>query len=127
LCTGNLEAVARSLRNAYPNADLILCADDDYATPGNPGLTKSTAAAEAVGGRLAVPHFGGDRPEGSKDFNDMARHRGQNAVKEVVRAARPVKRRLDAYLIDLDDVTALDEPLPHVVDKWIPKDEVTLL
>ncbi|MGH8569280.1 MAG: AAA family ATPase, partial [Gammaproteobacteria bacterium] len=37
-------------------------------------------AARAVGGLMAVPDFGPDRPEGAKDFNDLARLRGAEAV-----------------------------------------------
>jgi putative DNA primase/helicase len=54
---GNLEPVARALRAKFPALRLVLCADNDMATPGNPGLTMATAAARAVGGYLAVPRF----------------------------------------------------------------------
>lgn len=60
---GNLIAVAMAMRANFPGLPLILCADDDYATPGNPGLTKATEAARAVGGMVAVPDFGGVRHE----------------------------------------------------------------
>lgn len=56
---GNMEAVARALRSKFPNLKLILCADNDAHTPGNPGLTKAKEAAKAVGGYLAVPVFKG--------------------------------------------------------------------
>lgn len=55
---GNLRAVAEALRAKYPTLRLILAADDDAATPGNPGLTKATEAARAVGGYLTKPNFG---------------------------------------------------------------------
>lgn len=54
---GNMEAVARALRSKFPALRLIVCADDDFQTPGNPGLTKARAAAKSVGGYLAVPKF----------------------------------------------------------------------
>ena len=54
---GNLLAVAQALRGKFPNLRLILCADNDFATPGNPGMTKAREAAKAVGGYLAVPVF----------------------------------------------------------------------
>lgn len=54
---GNLEAVARSIRAKFPRLRLVVCADNDQATPGNPGLTKAVAAARAVGATLAVPKF----------------------------------------------------------------------
>jgi len=63
---GNLEPVARALRAKYPRACIVVCADNDVNTDGNPGLTKAKAAAAAVGGLVAVP------PEPFNDFNDVA-------------------------------------------------------
>jgi len=54
---GNMAAVARALRFKFPQLKLILCADDDSRTPGNPGVTKAREAAREVGGYLAVPQF----------------------------------------------------------------------
>lgn len=59
---GNLEAVAVALRAKYPAVKIIVAADDDHLTDGNPGMTKATAAAMAVGGLLAVPVFPEGRP-----------------------------------------------------------------
>lgn len=53
----NLDAVARSLRTKFPRIEMIFAADNDLGTPGNPGLTKALAAANAVGGVVAVPSF----------------------------------------------------------------------
>lgn len=55
---GNLEPVARAIRAKFPGLRLVICADNDTATPGNPGLTKAMAAARAVGAAVAVPRFG---------------------------------------------------------------------
>ena len=38
---GNLEAVALALRSKYPTLKIIIAADDDHQTPGNPGMTKA--------------------------------------------------------------------------------------
>lgn len=54
---GNMVPVAAAVRNAYPAARIIVCADNDQHTPGNPGLTKGTEAARAVGGLVAAPWF----------------------------------------------------------------------
>lgn len=54
---GNLTAVAQALRGKFPQLRLIICADNDLQTPGNPGVTHARAAARAVGGFLAVPKF----------------------------------------------------------------------
>ena len=84
---GNLLPVARALREKYPADELILCADDDYLTEGNPGITKAKEAAQVVGGRLALPCFGDDRPDKATDFNDMAAHLGIDAVISAINAA----------------------------------------
>lgn len=54
---GNLEAVAVALRIKYPELKIIIAADDDHQTPGNPGLTKATAAVKAAYAFLAMPVF----------------------------------------------------------------------
>ncbi|MGH8578186.1 MAG: toprim domain-containing protein [Gammaproteobacteria bacterium] len=54
---GNLTPVARALRAKYPAIKIILCADNDRFTPGNPGVTSAAEAARAVGGLIAVPRF----------------------------------------------------------------------
>jgi len=87
---GNLVAVARKFRRAHPDARLIVCADDDGATEGNPGLTHAMAAARAVDGWLAVPTTGGDTSAGKLDFNDVYRARGAAAVQAMIDAAVPV-------------------------------------
>lgn len=84
---GNLVEVATALREKFPNLRLILCADDDYRTKGNPGLTKAKEAAHAVGGLLAVPQFGQDRPEKATDFNDLHQAHGLEAVAVCIKAA----------------------------------------
>lgn len=54
---GNLVAVAKVLRMKFPAMRLVVCADNDFQTQGNPGVTHARAAARAVGGYLAVPKF----------------------------------------------------------------------
>jgi len=85
---GNLESVSRALRAKFPDMTLIVCADDDVNTEGNPGMTKATAAALAVAGKLAVPDFGSDRPDGVSDFNDLAAHCSAEVVAEAIARAR---------------------------------------
>lgn len=53
----NLLAVSRAMRRKFPSLKIILCADNDTATAGNPGVSHATAAARAIGGFLAVPSF----------------------------------------------------------------------
>lgn len=65
---GNLKPVACALRDKYPDARIIIAADDDRFTSGNPGLTKATEAAKAAKAELLVPPFKDD--ELGTDWND---------------------------------------------------------
>ena len=74
---GNLLPVAKAARASWPVADLVICADNDRSTAGNPGLTAATAAAKATGAGLAVPPFADDEP--GTDWNDWAALRRKGA------------------------------------------------
>jgi len=77
---GNLLSVARAVRALHPTAPIILCADNDAWTEGNPGLTKARAAAVDIGSRLLVPDFTGMDLSGKPtDWNDWyhLRHQAQ--------------------------------------------------
>lgn len=86
LAAGNLENVARQLRESHPTADLILLAD----------LIKTTrepdhhaeAAALTVGGRLAIPDL---EPDQGTDWNDCHVHKGLDAVREAILGAGKAK------------------------------------
>lgn len=80
---GNLLPVARALRGKFPCATLVIAADDDWKTEGNPGLKAATEAAQAVGGLLAVPRFNGlPRGDQDSDFNDLHRLAGAVEVNQ---------------------------------------------
>ena len=68
----NLLKVALELKQTF-HCRVLVCADDDYLTDGNPGVTAAGAAALAVGGAFVVPQFPSER-NGQKitDFNDLA-------------------------------------------------------
>lgn len=84
---GNLEMVALDLRAQFPDVNIVISADDDYQTEGNPGMTKARSAAAAVGGYLAVPDFGANRPTKATDFNDLHQLSGLQEVKRCIDAA----------------------------------------
>ncbi len=77
---GNLLPVAESLRELHPKMRLCICADDDYQTDGNTGLTKGSEAAKKLGAVLAAPEFGQDRSNDATDFNDLHQAQGLEAV-----------------------------------------------
>ena len=79
--SGNLVAVAMSMRARHPDARIIVAADDDWHVPGNPGCSSAKQAALAVGGFIAVPRFSGNRPDKATDFNDLHALHGVDAVR----------------------------------------------
>ena len=88
---GNLMHVAQAMRQRYKQATLILCADNDQWTEGNPGLTKAMEAATAVDALLAVPDFSGcDMSSRPTDFNDLHVLAGKEAVSQAIAAAGKV-------------------------------------
>lgn len=127
---GNLEAVALALRAKYPDAALILAADDDHRTEGNPGMSKAQAAARAVGARLAVPRFPEDcRPDDATDFNDLHALAGIEAVRECFAAAMAGDAATPATfpeLADSGEVWPDPEPLPDALPPVAPFDEELL-
>lgn len=78
---GNIEPVAVALHKAYADLLLVMAADDDHLSPGNPGLTAAKQAALAVGGIVVVPQFPAHRPDKATDFNDLAVLAGLSAVR----------------------------------------------
>lgn len=79
---GNLKAVAEALRAKHPDERILIAADDDWQTDGNPGLTKAGEAAQAAGATVVVPQFP-ERFEGMTDFNDLHREFGLENVKAI--------------------------------------------
>src|SRR5690606_16232770 len=82
---GNLLPVCQALPKRYKGTRLLVCADDDYLTEGNPGISKAQAAALAVSGAWVAPTFAQDR-EGKKitDFNDLHEREGLHVVRAQV-------------------------------------------
>lgn len=81
---GNLMAVATIAREIYPQREIIVCADNDCQTEGNPGITAATAAAKAIGALIAIPPTHEGKPT---DFNDLAAWRGLDAVRIAIESA----------------------------------------
>jgi putative DNA primase/helicase len=92
--SGNLSEVAKAARELWPQREIIIAADNDRLTDGNPGLTKATAAAKSIGAKLAVPQFldNGSKPT---DFNDLATAESLDVVREQIGAAQ-VPKETDA-------------------------------
>jgi putative DNA primase/helicase len=113
---GNLQPVAQALARRYPKARILVCADDDYLTDGNPGYTKAAAAALAVDGAWFGPTFAADRA-GKKltDFNDLHALEGLQQVRVQVEA----KLRLQQWLGTL-------QPAAHTRGAGVAADDGSL-
>ena len=91
---GNLEPVAKKLREKFPNAAITICADNDHKhtrkTPDgvehwNKGVELAQRAAQEVGGKVVVPIFTDEeRGKGLTDFNGLHQSRGLDEVKRQV-------------------------------------------
>ena len=85
---GNLQHVAGALLAKYPRVILIIGADNDQETPGNPGRTAAISAARRFGLCAVWPTF----PPGAEgtDFNDLALEIGISGVREELRRSEEV-------------------------------------
>lgn len=79
----NVRHVAKAIRELYPDAKLLLCADDDQGTEKetgkNPGVAAAVEAAKANAGYWCKPD---NLPEGGTDFNDASIFAGVAVVRE---------------------------------------------
>lgn len=114
---GNLEPVALALRAKYAALKIIIAADDDHLTAGNPGMTKAQTAAQAVGGLVAVPSFPAGRGDKDTDLNDLHQLAGVAAVRACIDAATTC-----ASADDWPEPT----PLPHALPTVDPFDAALL-
>ena len=94
----NLEPVARALREQFPQAEIIICADNNQyertdGTVHNRGVIEAERAAEAVGGKVVVPEFtDNEKSRGLTTFNDLHLSRG---LEEVERQAHGPERHTE--------------------------------
>lgn len=84
----NLRHVATAMRQLYPAAKLLICADDDTETEiktgKNPGVASAEASARQARGSWCKPV---GLPAGKTDFNDLAAALGLEAVRSQIAAA----------------------------------------
>ncbi|HAT7753348.1 TPA: DUF1738 domain-containing protein [Legionella pneumophila] len=99
--SGNLKAVAKTLRERYPHTPIIVAADDDkhleQSKGINPGKEKAGEAANAVNGFIVLPTFAPDEqslnPRQFSDFNDLAKH-SKLGIEGVKRQIKPKVDRI---------------------------------
>ena len=91
LDAGNLAPVAELMRSLHPHAELLICADDDWRTVGNPGREKAHKTARAVERcKYTWPVFRpAHRAPKDTDFNDLHAREGLHAVQRQLRHVLP--------------------------------------
>lgn len=80
---GSLMPVVAELAQKYRTSKILICADDDYLTPGNPGCEAARLAATAHGAAWCKPNFTEERSttkKGPTDYNDLAQLEGAHVV-----------------------------------------------
>jgi putative DNA primase/helicase len=129
---GNLEAVAQVMRDKLPAAEIVVCADDDYQSDGNPGLAKAKSAALLIKSRVAIPDFGPDRTAGATDFNDLDRLKGSESVARCIASAMtvdrpPVTTELEPQAGLLCAASVTPEPINWLWDGWLARGKLHIL
>lgn len=83
---GNLSAVAKVIRSRFPDAIIVMAADNDRWTTkpiDNPGVVRAREAAAEIGGLVAVPDLK-DLNGNPTDFNDLHVREGAEAVRAII-------------------------------------------
>ena len=119
LSVGQMEVAARAMRERYPDASLVLLADLDKVS-GEPHETAVTAA-QALGARLAVPAFEGDRQPDQTDFNDMHAARGAEAVKAAIDAVLALPKVNAAPVSTAEPDASADDAQPETDEQAIER------
>jgi putative DNA primase/helicase len=87
---GNLEPVAKAMRQKYPNSRIVIAADNDrFTATGNTGITKGKEAALAVNGFVVYPDFTDDDKSGT-DWNDYITAHGADQLRDKIRLIEDV-------------------------------------
>lgn len=90
---GNLKSVAKTMRDKYQDARIVIAADNDHETAsrrpelGNPGLDKAAQAAIAIGGAQVIAP---PADAGVSDWDDYARAAGDDAARDALTAVAGV-------------------------------------
>ena len=128
LSSGNLVAVAKAMRERFPEASLVILADLVKAT-GQPDAHAMDAAV-TVKGRLAVPDFGAAHDPNMTDFNDLALLKGKDVVVQAISASVEIAKDFSTkdlgnnpnarHWADPQPLAAKVEPEPYPLEALPP-------
>lgn len=80
--TSNLHPVTTALQRVMPGVKLLLAADNDHKTQGNPGLATAREVSDATGCVVIAPAFPQDCQ--GTDWNDYYQMHGQEKTREAL-------------------------------------------
>ena len=80
---GNLLSVATAIHEKFPEKAIVIAGDDDRFNEVNSGRNHAESTARAIGATVVFPDFDGNST--GTDFNDMAKEKGIEAVRDVLR------------------------------------------
>jgi putative DNA primase/helicase len=128
---GNLRAVAEALREKFPHLRIVICADNDAWTEGNPGVTKACEAAEVASGVVIIPNFQ-DVSGRPTDYNDLHKKSGLEEVRRQIESAAEVIQEAQEdekpapsprlRVIDVVELLSLHfPPRENLLAPWLPQ------
>lgn len=80
--SGNLLPVAEAMRSSMPEKKIIIAADNDQWTIGNPGMSKAQEAADKIGAKVIWAPFNPEDKNRPTDWNDYHKIFGLRALAE---------------------------------------------
>lgn len=114
LDAGNLLPVSVAMREKFPDAEFVICADRDENCTGENAARKCEMAINA---RVAVPKFQDPSPD-KTDFNDLHRYEGIDAVRDQVNPKKHVEKipqhMAVNYIEFLPDINDKGKPLTTI-------------
>lgn len=122
---GNLPRVAKVAKEMFPGAKIVMAADNDQFTDGNPGITKANEAASMVNGMMVYPTFSESEVSAGKpkDFNDLHVLRGLDAVREQIEmVTEPMREKLAFQFSKIGRIEL--KPIDWIVEDYIESDSL---
>ncbi|WP_045222152.1 AAA family ATPase [Desulfonatronum thioautotrophicum] len=118
----NLSPVSKMVRDLFPDTKIVILADNDLETPGNPGKTKAEAAAKEIGGLVALPEMVGKKC----DWNDVHVSLGLDAVRKGIMSVVEVKK-CEIEILCLSDLALEEYPENPLIDGLLDEKESLLI
>lgn len=117
-----LATVAAYVRNLLPSARLIIAADDDHLTTGNPGVKAARIAAERTGAELRIPKFPETREERDTDYNDLQRLSGlEEVARQLLRDPDPPAEPEEAPADEIEKLEFCEVAIPNAQPVTLPR------